>query len=59
MKCNQCMEEMELEGNNKRKTVNCIHFVCHNPKCPNYALLQIPLEDMIPYKNIRSKCAKN
>lgn len=53
--CNQCHEEMTIT---KIITVLKFHekgennfefhrfFCCSNPECPNYALLQIPLEDM-------------
>jgi len=51
--CNQCKEEMILIDNleifeKKKKESKSIFraYVCRNPKCPNYALLQIPLEEM-------------
>jgi hypothetical protein len=50
--CNQCGNELKLEieieteelffmsKNKDIRTVNL--FVCENPECPNYSLLQIP-----------------
>jgi hypothetical protein len=40
MTCNQCYKELvDLDAE---------HYLlfCKNPKCPNYALLQVPLEEM-------------
>lgn len=42
--CNMCHEEFEYHVDQyfRGKTIN----VCVNPKCPNYALLQISAEKM-------------
>lgn len=40
--CNQCMKQMINDS------ASCRGYggICTNPKCPNYALVQIPLEQM-------------
>jgi len=41
--CNQChyqMTKVELEHYNWKLSIT----VCYNPKCPNYALWQTPME---------------
>jgi len=40
--CNQCGREMEYSTEIECKLV----CVCHYPDCPNYALLQISMENM-------------
>ena len=39
--CNQCSSEMERPWSWHEGILCCV-----NPACPNYALLQIPLEQM-------------
>lgn len=44
--CNQCQQELTL-GRIKIDATQRYHcYVCCNPECPNYGLLQIPREDM-------------
>lgn len=43
--CNQCSETLN-EYFHEIMTYECRFFVCINPKCANYSLLQIPLEMM-------------
>ncbi len=40
--CNQCQEDMQELWQYKDKSF----YYCVNPKCPNFALLQIPVEDL-------------
>jgi predicted secreted protein len=48
--CNQCHKELSVETKHYftgRSNVGYIkNYVCINPACPNYALLQMPAEDM-------------
>lgn len=39
--CNQCGEQLY-----RYKNLRIEYYFCINPACPNYALIQIPLEDM-------------
>ena len=41
--CNQCGKELKGWA----LCNECCFNVCHNPKCPNYSLLQISVEGMI------------
>lgn len=48
--CNQCQKEMEYSLIIQTKIDveverNYLHF-CNNPACPNFALLQVPVEDL-------------
>jgi hypothetical protein len=43
--CHQCNREMEMHVFS-HKTNEVIACVCSYPECPNYALLQVALEDM-------------
>lgn len=40
--CNQCHREFKY----KIDLANSLVSICHYPDCPNYALLQMPLEQM-------------
>jgi hypothetical protein len=51
MKCNQCGEELRTHSAYRDSTgVVGFLYICINPKCPNYSLLQIPIELMEEYK---------
>ena len=41
--CNQCHKQMDM---GVRFSVGIMGSACDNPECPNYALVQIPLEEM-------------
>jgi|JI10StandDraft_1071094.scaffolds.fasta_scaffold1742378_1 hypothetical protein len=42
--CNMCHKKMKLMGFGLSE--NVFISVCVNPRCPNYALLQLPAEKM-------------
>ena len=47
--CNQCGSELDTIPLRSSELVNPIEpdiHVCANPECPNYAVVQIPSEDM-------------
>ena len=44
--CHQCHKELDKLELSHQIRWNLFVYVCENPKCPNYALIQIPLEDM-------------
>jgi len=47
--CNQCngyLENFVLTQRRKKELDAQIIYVCKNPACPNFSLIQIPLEDM-------------
>ena len=42
--CNQCHKEMKMKLTNDMFTI--FVFICDNPECPNYSLLQIASQEM-------------
>jgi len=45
--CNQCFEEMtSIEGFFGILVEPCVLYMCYNPKCISYGLVQVPAELM-------------
>ena len=46
--CNQCGEEMNIRG--VPQFLSSCDYICTNPKCANYGLLQVSQEEMLKYE---------
>jgi ssDNA-binding Zn-finger/Zn-ribbon topoisomerase 1 len=42
--CNQCGKQLDIFELRQKITLGI--YVCCNPACPNFSLVQIPVEDM-------------